>query len=382
MPLAIKKVFPILALSAFSSVLGVGIIAPLLPLYAEGMGATGIWIGIIFASFSVSRAIVMLFIGRLSDRKGRKPILVIGLLVFSINSLGYIWVNDVAGLILVRLLQGFAGGMIIPVAQAYIGDLAPEGEEGKWMGYFSGALFTGFGTGPLMGGLLAEHFGMDIAFYTMAGLNLIAFLAVALFLPDIRHQIMAADLQSSLREIAASGMIRGLFAFRLAFAVMRGTFSTFLPILAGIYVGLSPSLIGILLAVNALGMSLLQAPGGRIADRLNRRILVVLGCLIVVIVMVLLPSAGNFWQIFAICVFLGVAGAIAIPSASALNVVEGRKFGMGVATATFFFAFSVGMSIGPVLSGVIADYININSVFYFTAVVMLVGTGIFSWFTR
>lgn len=361
--------------------LGVGIIAPLLPLYAENMGATGIWIGIIFASFSISRAITMLFIGRLSDRKGRKPILGIGLLAFSITSLGYIWANDIAGLTLVRLLQGVAGGMIMPVAQAYIGDLAPEGEEGKWMGYFNTAFFTGFGIGPLMGGLLTEHFGMDIAFYAMSGLNLIAFLAVALFLPDTRKRT-AADLHSSFREIAASGMMRGLFTFRLAFAVMRGTFTTFLPILAGIYVGLSPSLIGILVAVKVLGMSLLQAPGGKIADRLNRRILVVLGCLVIAIATVMLPSGGNFWQLFAICAFLGVGGAIAMSSASALNVVEGRKFGMGVAMTMFAFAFSVGMSIGPVLAGVIADYININSVFYFVAVVMLVGTGAFSWFTR
>ena len=80
----IRKVFPILALSIFSSMLGVGIIAPLLPLYAESLGATGIWLGIIFGGFSISRAIVMPIIGRLSDRHGRRPILGIGLLSFAI----------------------------------------------------------------------------------------------------------------------------------------------------------------------------------------------------------------------------------------------------------------------------------------------------------
>jgi len=68
----IKKVSPILALSVFSSMLGIGIIAPLLPLYAENMGATGIWVGIIFAGFSISRVIFLPVIGRLSDRSGRK----------------------------------------------------------------------------------------------------------------------------------------------------------------------------------------------------------------------------------------------------------------------------------------------------------------------
>ena len=101
----IKKVFPILALSIFSSMLGVGIIAPLLPLYAENLGANGVWLGIIFAGFSVSRAIFMPIIGRLSDRYGRKSFLVAGLFAYSVTSLGYIWAGDVYQLTLVRLIQ-------------------------------------------------------------------------------------------------------------------------------------------------------------------------------------------------------------------------------------------------------------------------------------
>jgi len=63
--------------------------------------------------------------------------------------------------------------MIIPIAQAYVGDIAPEGEEGTWMGYFNASFFTGFGCGPVMGGALTEHFGMTVAFSTMGGLNLL-----------------------------------------------------------------------------------------------------------------------------------------------------------------------------------------------------------------
>ncbi len=184
----IKKVFPILALSIFSSMLGVGIIVPLLPLYAENMGATGVWLGIIFAGFSISRAIFMPIIGRLSDWHGRKSFLVAGLFIYAVVSLGYIWAGDVYQLTLVRLIQGAAAGMIIPIAQAYVGDISPEGEEGAWMGYFNTAFFTGFGIGPLMGGVLTDHFGMNVAFYSMGGLNLLAFLVAVLFLPEIKQE--------------------------------------------------------------------------------------------------------------------------------------------------------------------------------------------------
>ena len=382
MPRIIKKVFPILGLSIFSSMLGVGIILPLLPIYAENLGATGVWLGIIFAGFSISRTIIMPVAGRLSDRRGRKLILGIGLFAFALTSLGYIWANDTASLLLVRFLQGIAAGMILPIAQAYIGDIAPEGEEGKWMGYFNATFFTGFGFGPLMGGILTEHLGVNAAFYAMGGLNLLAFLGVALFLPEISTRKKATAANSSYKDIAASSIMRGLFSFRLGFALARGAFVTFLPILAGINLGLSPSLIGILLTVNILGMSLLQIPAGIIADRFSGRALVVLGCAIHLVALALIPAVGNFWQLFALCVLLGIGGAIAMPAASVLVISQGRRFGMGVTMATFSVAMSAGLAIGPILAGVMADFLSISSVFYFATAMVLVGTVAFSRFTR
>jgi len=378
----IKKVFPILALSTFSSMLGIGIISPLLPLYAENLGATGIWLGIIFSSFSISRTIFTPIIGRLSDRSGRKLFLCIGLLIYAGISLGYIWADSVSQLTLVRLIQGSAAGMIIPIAQAYVGDISPVGEEGTWMGYFNAAFFTGFGFGPLLGGVLTDHFGMNVAFYTMGGLNLLALLIATLFLPEISHRKMAANPRASFREMSTSGVIKGLLNFRLAFAIGRGTFVTFLPIFAGIYVGLRPSLIGILLTVNILVMSLLQIYGGNIADRFNRRALVIVGSLINLIYLVLIPLGGNFWQLLVICALGGLGGAISMPAASALVVEEGRKFGMGSTIALFAMSMSIGMAIGPIIAGVIADFISIDTVFYFGAVIGLIGTVLFTWFTR
>jgi len=378
----IKKIFPILALSVFSSMLGIGIIAPLLPLYAENMGATAIWLGIIFAAFSISRAIFMPIIGRLSDRNGRKLFICIGLFIYAISSLGYIWADNVSQLALVRLIQGAAAGMIIPIAQAYVGDISPEGEEGRWMGYFQAAFFTGFGFGPLMGGALTEHFGMNAAFSTMGGLNLLALLIAVLLLPDIRQRKTATSPHPSFKEMSTSSMVKGLFSFRLSFSLGMGAFFCFIPIFAAMYIGLSPTLIGILLAVTILLMALLGIAGGNIADRLNRRALVVLGSLINLTYLALVPLAGNFWQLLGLCTLGGLGGAISLPAASALIVDEGRRFGMGSTIAIFTLAMSIGMAIGPLLGGMLADFVSINSVFYFAAGMGLAGTGLFIWFTR
>jgi len=353
-----------------------------LPLYAESLGATGIWLGVIFAGFSISRAIFMPIIGRLSDRNGRKLFLCIGLLIYSIISLGYIWASNVSQLTLVRLIQGAAGGMVIPIAQAYVGDISPEGEEGKWIGYSNAAFFIGFGFGPLMGGLLTDHFGMNVAFYAMGGLNLLAFLVAVLFLPEVSHQKTATRPHSSFREISSSSMVKGLSSFRLAFSLGRGAFSCFLPLFATMYIDSSPALIGVLLTVNILLMSLLLPYLGKIADRFNRRVLVVVGSLISIAFLALLPVTHNFWQLLGLCAFGGLGGAISLPAASALVVEEGRRFGMGSTIAIFTMAMSIGMAIGPLLGGVVADFVNINSVFYFAAGMGLIGTSLFIWFTR
>lgn len=378
----IKKAFPILALSIFSSMLGVGIITPLLPIYAENMGATGISIGMIFAGFAISRTIIMPVSGRLSDRTGRKLFLCIGLLSYAIFSLGYVYAGSVSELILVRLVHGISAGMIVPVAQAYVGDISPKGEEGKWMGYYNAAFFTGFGFGPLMGGAMADHFGMNAAFFTMGGLNLLAFLIVVFFLPETRPKRMEAGPRLSFKEIKASGVIKGIISYRLAISLGRGAFIAFLPIFAGVYLGLSATRIGILVAVNILLTSMLGVYGGNIADRFNRRNLIVIGSFANFIYLALIPMAGNFEQLLAICILGGFSGAISMPAISAMSVEEGRKFGMGSTMALLGMAFSVGMTVGPILSGVIADLLNISSVFYFGAIMGLAGTISFIRFTK
>ncbi len=378
----LKKVFPILAVSIFSAMLGVGIVSPLLPLYASDMGASGAELGMIFAGYGISNSVFTPIMGRLSDRRGRKLFLCIGLAGYAIISLGYVWAANVSQLTLVRVIQGVAGAMIIPIALAYIGDLSPEGEEGKWMGYANAAFFGGFGIGPLLGGVLTERFGMNAAFYSMGGLCLLAFLVAVLLLPEIRQRKIGEKGHLSLKDMSRSPMVRGLFSFRLVQALGRGGVMTFLPIFVATYIGLGTTLIGILLAVNMLPMVVLLAPAGRLADRFNRKTMVILGNLMYLISAALIPLAHTFWQQIWLCLPRAIGGAISTLAATALTVEEGRKFGMGSTMSILMMAMGIGFAVGPLLSGVIADSVDINAVFYFGGIVGLIGTGLFMWFTR
>jgi len=379
----IKKVFPILAISMFTSILGIGIIVPFLSLYATEMEATGIWLGMIFTGYGLASSIVSPIAGRLSDRRGRKQFLAIGLLTYSIVSVSFIWIVNPYQLALARLIQGAAGGMVFPIAMACIGDISPEGEEGKWMGYSTAAFFSGFGFGPLMGGVLTEHFGMDVAFASMAGLNMLAFLLITFFFPEIKQRKTSTDTSLSFREMSTSGIIKGIFSLRFTQAMGRGSFMVFLPIFAGIILGLKTTFIGALISVHVFSMCLLSPIAGHIADRYDRRALVVLSSFMYLIPMALIPLARNFWLLFLVCALQGIGSSISMTASQALIVEEGRKFGMGSTMSLPMLAMGLGMVVGPLASGGLYDFfVSTDPAFYFAAGVGLLGAGLFVWFTR
>ena len=110
----------------------------------------------------------------------------------------------------------------------FIGDIAPKGREGTYMGYFYVAFFLGFGIGPLIGGFVSNYFGIKNAFYTMGGFNFISFVLAFMFLPkaEVYRQRNNAHI-SYTTMIRRSKIIKGLFTFRFTNALARGIFACF-----------------------------------------------------------------------------------------------------------------------------------------------------------
>jgi len=155
-------------LSVFMAMVGLGIISPIIPNYARDLGASGIYIGLIYSRFSFSRAILQTPVGRLADTFSKKKIIVAGLIVYAVVSVVYTYVTSPEALILVRVFHGVDSSMMMPVAMAYAMNLTPKGEEGKYMGYLNTALFTGFGAGPFIGGYIYENYSTAMVFNTMS----------------------------------------------------------------------------------------------------------------------------------------------------------------------------------------------------------------------
>ena len=159
----------------FGTVTGVGIVVPLLPIYASNLGASGVYIGLIFGAFSISRTFFLPYFGRQADKKGRKPFIIIGLFAYTVVSLAFILSNSVESLIAIRFLHGIASAMIMPAVQAYVGDITPSGQEGFTMGLFNMSMFLGLSIGPLIGGVIRDHFSLDTSFLSMGLLTFLGF---------------------------------------------------------------------------------------------------------------------------------------------------------------------------------------------------------------
>ncbi len=373
-----KRTFFVLSLAAFGVMLGMGIIAPLMPLYAKNMGASGLWLGIIFGSYSLSRLLFVPLIGKISDRKGRKKIIALGLLMYSVFSLGYVFATNEFLLSLVRFFQGFASAMTLPIIMAFIGDISPKGEEGRYMGNFNVSRFVGLGLGPLLGGVLNDAYGIDAAFYALSGITGLVFFLALFFLPEEvsftgKHK---PSKQASFKEILQLKVMRGLLTFRFVSALGRGSLLSFLSIYAFSF-GITPSQVGIMLTVNILFLSFLQIPFGKMADKISKDKLILVGGLLSILSLVLIPQTGNFILLLMLNILWGTGRAMGIPATSAINTIIGKKYGMGSSTSLFMTALYAGMVISPLISGLLMQTIGIVYIFYFAGLATAAGLLIF-----
>ena len=162
-----KRAFAIIFLTVFIDLLGFGLIVPILPNYAKELGASNAQFGLIVAVFSLLNFIFTPFLGAYSDRIGRKPIILVSVLL---NMIGYIIFAHSVGLpifIFSRVLNGI-GSSNISAAQAYIADISSPENRTKMMGMIGAAFGLGFIFGPLFGGILKASFGIEGVGYAAA----------------------------------------------------------------------------------------------------------------------------------------------------------------------------------------------------------------------
>ncbi len=353
-----------LLLSVFIALLGIGIIVPVMPVFAASLGAGGLELGFIIAAFSLTRGFCQPFVGNLSDRLGRKGFLLSGLAVYALVGLLIPEATSVTGLILIRALHGVGSAMIVPIVMACVCDLAPIGSEGRYMSLLNIAIFTGIGCGPLIGGIFTDLWGMASVFYVMAGLSLLALLMILVQLPgsmDPSHEaVERPGLIKSLQRMLTSRRTVGILLARLATMIVMVPTLAFLPLLMHRQFLATGMQIGLVIATRTLVNAVLQHPFGRLVDRLNKILLLRIGCLTISGVMCLIPFAGNFPVLLVLFVILGCGEAIIWPTLGALAMEEGRQYGQGTMMGVFNMVMSIGIFIGAIMAGVTSDWLGLH----------------------
>ena len=197
----ILRLLPILGIT-FIDILGFSILIPLMPFYAQRFGASSLVIGVLFSVFALCQLVAGPIWGNVSDRIGRKMVLIISQIGATIGwtMLAFapaLWVVFVA-----RIIEGLSGGNI-SVTQAYVADLVEPAKRARAFAYIGAAFSAGLIFGPSAGGWLAHRYGFSVPFLLAAGLQAVTLLVTMLVLPESR-KADAADVQPGIAEILAS----------------------------------------------------------------------------------------------------------------------------------------------------------------------------------
>jgi DHA1 family multidrug resistance protein-like MFS transporter len=376
------KIFSTLFMAVFATTTGAGLVAPLLPIYARELGAGALQIGMIFGAFSLSRSIFVPYFGKMSDVKGKKPFLSLGLFIYFVLSILYVFSNQIRTLILLRLGQGVASAMILPVAQAYVGMLTPKNREGFTMGLFNISLYGGLSVGPVLGGLVRDWFGMRISFLSMGILALFGFLLCFSLLPaeKVKGTSATRKTPSGYLQLMKDPAILALFAFRICFTTGVALVWAFLPLMASARLHLSSSAIGVVVMMNVLVNGLFQIPMGLVADTFSKGLLIITGGLLGAVSIYYLNMASTLEGLLFANGLLGVAGGVSLPAIMALGVIDGRRTGaMGSVMGLLAMSHSLGMLAGPLLGGLLLEFLSFDAIFaIFGPLALIAGTLLFT----
>jgi DHA1 family tetracycline resistance protein-like MFS transporter len=343
------KPLAIIFLTIFVNLVGFGIIIPLLPFYAQTFGASPLVIGLLFASFSVSQLVAAPILGDLSDRWGRRPVLIFSLLGTVVSFVMLALAQSLAVLFAARIVDGLSGGNIT-TARAYIADITTEENRAKAFGVLGAAFGLGFIVGPALGAAFS-HISYTAPIWAAAVITVVATALAYFWLPETVHRAHAGGRApwQALADLWGRTHLRRLFTidfvYWTAFAVYQTTFALF----GAHRFGFDAAHTGYLLsAFGFLGVVVQGGLVGPVVSALGERQTLALGLLFAAV------GWGGSAMTHSIPVFVGmlVPGAIGIGltnatlssliSKAAPRSEQGRVQGAAGALE------SLGRTIGPV----------------------------------
>jgi DHA1 family tetracycline resistance protein-like MFS transporter len=316
-----KPALSLIFLTVFIDLLGFGILIPILPSFAiKELGVDETAIGVAIAIYSFVQFIFNPILGKLSDKHGRKPVIVLCLFI---NALGYVifaFTSSFIILLVSRIVAG-VGGSSIAVAQAYIADVTTKETRSKGMGLIGSAFGLGFVFGPLIGGFLSK-FGYMETGLGAAAFSFIAFIVTIILLPEsnlerskvveTKRRIFNIDaILKAFKNPNLAILISLFFILTFSFANIYGTFA-----LLGIQVfGFTDLQNGYMFGIIGLSSAIVQGGLiGPITKFLGKKKVLIMGSFLIMVTLAIIPYAGNFLWLAVDSIFLSIGTGMLQPT--------------------------------------------------------------------
>ncbi len=346
-----KRALPVLFLVMFLVMVGFGIIIPVLPFYAEEIGASPTQLGLLMAVYSVMQLLFAPMWGRISDRIGRKPVMIIGIAGLALSFFLMALSTELWMLFVARIIGGFLSSANMPTVMAYVADITSEEDRGKGMGIIGAAVGLGFILGPAIGGIFSKT-SLSMPFYVAGFSSLITVFLVVIILKESlseRDDQTKAE-KKSLRQVFSSpiSILYFLQLFvSLSLAGLEATFAYF----AAQKAGLGTVKLGYIFMIMGLAGAIVQGGlVGRLTKRFGEGFVIQIGIFVSAIGFWLILFVNSFATAAIFLTIFGIGNGVIRPAVSAL-LTKKSTTGHGSTTGLLSSFDSLGRIIGPPLGG-------------------------------
>lgn len=337
---------------------------PTLPLFVAELGGSESQVGIVIGIFTLSAVVIRPLVGGLLDRVGRRVFVLLGLLVFALTMLLYNWIGAIAWLILLRIFHGVSWATSTTSIGTAVTDVIPVQRRGEGMGWYGLAMTVGMALGPMIGVAIIDRSSFHMLFLTAMFLGMAAFfLALNTAMPFKRHP--AAGRGIVLFEKSVVPMM--VLTFFLT--VTYGGITSFLPLFAEVIEVNA----GTFFLVYAIMLTAIRPIAGKLSDRFGEGLVLVPGVAVMILALVTLTMATGTLGVVATAVLYGIGFGAVQPILQAATIRLAAPDRKGVANASFFTAFDLGIGLGTVLLGYISEAYGFRTLFGVCAVSAVIG---------
>ena len=345
--------------------IGFGIVLPILPSYAQRFGAGGLGYGAIIGVFSLMQFVATALLGKLSDRVGRRPVLLTTMLINAVGYTLFAFAGSYWILFLSRVVSGFAGGNI-SAAQAYMADISTPAERSRAMGMVGAAFGIGFSLGPAIAGFSDHFFGPMAPGLIAVGLSLANFVSAYFILPESlahEHRVKRSlfDLGHIVQAVARP-RLRPLMAVWALVPFAFAGYTAILPLQAFSVLGWGKRELAILFTL--IGVTAAPVQGyffGRIVRRSGERSLVIIGTFGMALSIGIIPFLHNSLSLYAWTIVLAVSNSIFAPAATGLVSVYADVTEQGTVLGAAQAIGALGRTAGPPIVGTVYDVSPVTS---------------------